>query len=250
MPNKDKNNFGVLGADYHAARRGYPKELFDYLHSLAKIDKPITLDIGCGTGIATRQLKEFGFDVSGTDKDLKMIEVAREHSDGISYAVAPTDALPFKDETFDVVTAFTAYHWFADEKSTNEIRRVLKPGGVFFAVTKDNRHDASRKEFWKGYKEILKKYVGNDYNSMKDYDPKRLMRASGFKDIQEETFPVDELYTVEDALALNRSFSWWNIVPDNEKPLMMQELKTLYENNLVNGFLVRDRKNTAVAAYK
>ncbi len=63
------NNFGLMSADYDLARRGYPDEVFEYLKSFVKKTRPETLDIGCGTGISTRQLKENGFEVIGAVKD-------------------------------------------------------------------------------------------------------------------------------------------------------------------------------------
>ena len=38
-----------------------------------------------------------------------------------------------------MVTVFTAFHWFAHEKAVEEIKRVMKPDGIFFAALKDNR---------------------------------------------------------------------------------------------------------------
>src|SRR3989344_786630 len=134
---KKKGNFGVLVKQYDAARRGYPDSVFNFLRKLSPTKRPNILDIGCGTGIATRQLKQQGFAVVGADKDQRMIKVAKQKDKGIRYIVAPTHKLPFRGKQFDIVTAFTAFHWFTDKKSVGEIKRVLKPGGLFFAVLKN-----------------------------------------------------------------------------------------------------------------
>ncbi len=104
------------------------------MKSLVKSKVPLTLDLGCGTGISTRQLKENGFGVYGADKDLVMLEAAHREDTSISYFHVAADKLPFGSGYFDIVAAFTAFHWFNDEGSLIEIKRVLKQDGIFFAA--------------------------------------------------------------------------------------------------------------------
>jgi len=114
------NNFGILRNEYDTARRGYPVEVYTYLHTLAKAENPHTLDLGCGTGISTRELIESGFDVVGADKDAAMVEVAQKHCPNINFFVATADRLPFSDNEFDIITAFTAFHWFNNQESLTD----------------------------------------------------------------------------------------------------------------------------------
>lgn len=44
-------------------------------------------------------------------------------------SVCPAEELPFEDASVDVLTSFTAAHWFDIEKFMREANRVLKPGG-------------------------------------------------------------------------------------------------------------------------
>lgn len=246
-----RNNFGVLGASYDSARRGYPQEVYDYLKSLTKVANPRTLDIGCGTGLATRELKQNGFDVTGSDKDTVMIETAKKHGDNIPYVVAPVEQLPFENETFDVVTAFTAFHWFTHEKAVNEIKRVLKDGGIFFAALKDNRYDNLRAQVQqKDYRAILEKYVGENYNSANNYHPEKILAECGFKDLTEEEFPVDEHYSIDDALVLIQSLSYWNLVPVEKRPEMLEELRKMYSNHLIDGKVIRYREIATIIGFK
>lgn len=107
--NEYQNNFGKLSDKYVAARKGYPEKLFQYLLINATGGSK-TLDVGCGTGIASRQLKSHGFDVIGVDKDQVMIGVAKISDSKIPYVVASADNLPFASDSFDFVTTFTALH--------------------------------------------------------------------------------------------------------------------------------------------
>lgn len=238
------NNFGDLSTDYDQARRGYPDEVFKYIESLTKNINPTILDIGCGTGISTRQLKENSFEVIGADKDTVMVEVAKKRSPEISYLVATADKLPFESEQFDMVTAFTAFHWFNNEESLREIKRVLKPGGIFFAALKVSDETDN------GYCAIYKKYAGDNFDSTKHHFNKEFLIKSGFSDIEERFFYVDEKYAVDELLVLNKSLSFWNLVPENKKPEMLKELKDFYEKELVDGLFVIHRKISTVVAFK
>lgn len=246
---KPSNNFGILRDEYNTARRGYPIEVYAYLHELVEAENPHTLDLGCGTGISTRELIESGFDMIGADKDAAMLEVAQKHSPNIKFVVATADQLPFSDNEFDIITAFTAFHWFNNQESLTEIRRVLKPGGVFFAALKSNKQSEETRVFRRGYTDILKKYAGENFDSTKEH-----FKTETFKNIfsyvKEKSFYVDERYTVEDALLLIRSLSLWNLVPEEDKPKFIAEMKEFYEQNLIDGFVVRAREISILAGIK
>ncbi|MDD3284344.1 MAG: class I SAM-dependent methyltransferase [Patescibacteria group bacterium] len=240
----NQNNFGPMGADYDVSRKGYPDEVFEYIKSFIKNNNQITLDIGCGTGISTRQLKKRHFEVTGADKDETMIKIAIQHNSTIPYFVAATEALPFKSEQFDIVTAFNSFHWFNNDKSLTEIKRVLKIGGIFFAILKVSSENNN------GYCSIYKKYAGDYFDSTKNHFKREFLIKSGFSNIEEKVFDFDEKYTVNDALTLVKSLSLWNIVPENKKPEMLKELKDFYETESVDEFIVMHRKISIITTFK
>jgi SAM-dependent methyltransferase len=90
------------------------------------------LDAGCGTGGTTIELRRFG-EVVGVDLAWAALEPARGR--GLSgLARASIEGLPFGAATFDVATSFeVVYHLGVvnDVSALKEIRRVLKPGGLF-----------------------------------------------------------------------------------------------------------------------
>jgi ubiquinone/menaquinone biosynthesis C-methylase UbiE len=92
------------------------------------------LDIGCGTGAMLDQLDPFG-EVIGADFAEQALGFCRQRGD--KYALARSDArrLPFKSNTFDVVTAMDIVeHIDNDKAAMSEIFRVLKPGGRVFVT--------------------------------------------------------------------------------------------------------------------
>jgi len=90
------------------------------------------LDAGCGTGGTTVELRRFG-EVVGVDLAWAALEPA--HGRGLTgLARASIECLPFGSATFDVATSFeVVYHLgvASDAAALKEIRRVLRPGGLF-----------------------------------------------------------------------------------------------------------------------
>jgi len=116
----NRYRFGKLRNAYASGRKGYSKECMEYISSLV-FEGVKVLDLGCGTGISTRQLADVGFSVVGLDSDEKMLEKAKEENKkNISYINAEVSKMPFDNEEFQVITAFGAFHWFRDQESTEK----------------------------------------------------------------------------------------------------------------------------------
>ena len=65
-----------------------------------------TLDLGCGEGRLSRDLKALGHDVTGIDLSPTMIAAARAADPELEFHVADATELPFEDASFDLVVAF------------------------------------------------------------------------------------------------------------------------------------------------
>lgn len=105
---------------------------WDLIHEISKIVKPQhrVLDIGCGTASKLIQLasKTNCKEIVGIEPNYKIRSKAKKNiqtsnSDNISIVNGLAEDLPFDNQAFDIVTAMVAPH------NTNEIYRVLKPGG-------------------------------------------------------------------------------------------------------------------------
>jgi ubiquinone/menaquinone biosynthesis C-methylase UbiE len=102
------------------------------------------LDVGCGTGtlaIAARRLVGAAGDVVGADASPEMVagaqRKARRAGVQATFVEALTQALPFPDKRFDLVTSTLMLHHLprpVRAAALSEIRRVLKPGGRLLVV--------------------------------------------------------------------------------------------------------------------
>lgn len=88
------------------------------------------LDLGCGTGVLTEQLKNFGTKVIGVDSSRSMIDKAKEQFDNIEFMVCDALDLPFEKE-FDVVFSNAVFHWISDHDALlSNVRKALKSDGL------------------------------------------------------------------------------------------------------------------------
>jgi SAM-dependent methyltransferase len=91
-----------------------------------------TLDIGCGEGRLTRDLKDLGHHVVAIDSSPSMVEAAREFDPSTDVRLADAAALPFEDAYADLVIAFMSLQDIGDmPAAVREAARVLEKGARF-----------------------------------------------------------------------------------------------------------------------
>lgn len=98
------------------------------------------LEVGGGQGwLSERIAAELGVEVTMIDQSERMVELARER--GVDAHVVDVQALPFEDESFDlVIAAWMLYHVADLDLGLSEIARVLAPGGRLIANTNSKFH--------------------------------------------------------------------------------------------------------------
>lgn len=132
-------DFGRTARDYATHRAGLPDSFFKHLLALEVLQgRKKALDLGTGTGTMARGLAKHGFDVTGLDISDHLMAEARglDEKAGVkvSYIKAAAETTGLAAQAFDVVTAVQCFHWFDKDKAAAEIRRVLKPGGLFIVA--------------------------------------------------------------------------------------------------------------------
>ncbi|MDP1611982.1 MAG: class I SAM-dependent methyltransferase [Sulfuritalea sp.] len=127
------DHFSAHAADYAKARPSYPPELFAWLAQQCA-NRDLAWDCGTGNGQAARALAGHFKRVHATDLSAEQVAQA-EPQPRIDYRVAAAEASGLNDHCCDLVTVAQALHWFCNETFYVEVRRVLKPGGLFAAWT-------------------------------------------------------------------------------------------------------------------
>jgi ubiquinone/menaquinone biosynthesis C-methylase UbiE len=126
---KQANNYDRMWRRYIARTLGFLKASISFRSS----DK--ILDVACGTGEFERLVQKERSDqqMIGIDISEKMLHFAREKCrayPNAAFLKADASALPFPDQTFDLVISANSLHYFAKPgASLAEMRRVLLPKG-------------------------------------------------------------------------------------------------------------------------
>lgn len=131
--------FGEVSSTYDFGRLSYPPEAVRWVLSA---DPKLVVDLAAGTGKLTASLAADGaMRVLAVEPDEAMLHHVPKH---MAWRVqARAEYLPVATASIDAVLVAQALHWFDLEDAMSEIRRVLKPGGVFgvLAHADDDRVD-------------------------------------------------------------------------------------------------------------
>jgi SAM-dependent methyltransferase len=135
--------FDSVAEGYDRARPGYPPAMFDDLRSHGVGPATSVLEIGCGTGQATRHLAEIAGSVTCVELGGELARVAERNLAGSEHVRVLVGAfedveLPFS--SFDVVFSATAFHWIDPSVAYPRAASLLRTGGALALAT--NMHVA------------------------------------------------------------------------------------------------------------
>jgi SAM-dependent methyltransferase len=124
-------SFGTAAAAYERFRLGYPDEVVALVLAHAVGPVRTALEIGAGTGKATRVFAAHGLRVTATEPDAGMLAELRRHVRAEVVTVQST--LEALDEVgpFDLVYAAASLHWTDADTRWQRVAGLLRPGGVF-----------------------------------------------------------------------------------------------------------------------
>lgn len=197
--------FTGLADAYAAARPDYPPQAFDAM--LEGLPRPVhAADVGCGTGISTRQLAAAGATVIGFDPNADMLEKARatpaREGSEVSYREGTAEATGLESGSVALVLCAQAFHWFDADASLREFHRILAPGGRL-ALMWNMRTDGNA--FTRGLNEIIDEAM-TITNALRQ-DQRRwrasvLRESPLFHDVAQHTF--DNPHRVDESSLVNR----------------------------------------------
>jgi SAM-dependent methyltransferase len=126
--------FDAVASVYKATRPGYPEALVDDVVAYAGLNPTDRiLEVGCGTGQATRSFSARGFPILATDPGKDMLLGARESLAGmpnVEFLETTFEAFPTKRGEYRLIIAAQSWHWIAPQVRFAKAAEILSPDGT------------------------------------------------------------------------------------------------------------------------
>ena len=124
--------FGSDPAGYDRARPGHPSRVYDVLRERCGLGPgSVAIEVGPGTGQATRRLLEFGAShVVAIEPDSRLARFLEQAVDGrVQLRLAPLEEVELVADAFDLAVAASSFHWIDEPVGLAKLYEALRAGG-------------------------------------------------------------------------------------------------------------------------
>ncbi|MBS1710018.1 MAG: class I SAM-dependent methyltransferase [Armatimonadetes bacterium] len=220
-------------AVYHAHRPSYPAAVVGFLVEHAGLGLASkVLDLGCGTGIFAQLVLPSGAEVVGVEPNDEMRGESERRlgSEPRFQAIAArAESTGLPEASCDLATAAQAYHWFDETAVAREIRRVVRPPHLFFAIWNERENNSP---FGAGFSAICRQFqadtVSQTHRDEQSYPS--ILRPGSIVEFQGV---YDQLLNLEGLIGRAESNSGFQIGSAEARAALTH----LFEEHQVDGFV-------------
>lgn len=230
---------------YHAMRPHYPMELFEKLVADTHPPKHAELlEIGPGTGQATKPLAERGYRITAVELGDELALKARASLANYPNVKVVTGA--FEDVElpaghYDLIYSATAIHWIKPEFKFTKPHKLLKPDGHLAIIHTEHVSDEAGDKFFFASQPIYQKYHTTDkpinkqgdftLPRLKDLQPPEKIDAALFSLESFTVFPMTLSYSSQEYVDLLATYSPHLALPKDKRADFLQEIKELIDKD-------------------
>lgn len=224
-------SFEAVADEYDTARPSYPSELFDALGPLEGLR---VLDVGAGTGIATRALIARGARVVALDPGREVLRRAALHTPGLAIVSGDGAVLPVRSGAVDLICFAQAWHWLEPSCRVGEAHRVLRPGGRWAGWWSHARADGDR--WFDAYWAAIERSCPGTDRSQRDTDWGATVASPGRFDVSGRiTLPWVREISVESWMTDQASHSYVAGLATSPRARLLGELRTILDEQFSDG---------------
>lgn len=201
--------FGAVAETYERFRLGYPDEVVDRTVRYAGRPVRTAVEVGAGTGKATRAFASRGIDVTAVEPDPEMFSVLERETLGMPVTPVRSTYEEYDGPPADLLYAAAAMHWTAPETRWRHAADLLVPGGAAAVFGAEMRlaDDAVRSDFERARNPFL---PDDSY----PHEPLEGVEESGlFTDVTEEVLPRDVLVPQREFVGYLSTVSAYLVLP-------------------------------------
>ena len=162
---------------------------------VAKVTDSIenAVDLGCGAGHLSFALASLVKHITAVDASSEMLDIVGRESTNrgitnIDTVHASAENLPFADHSVDFICSrYSAHHWTQMDKAMQEIKRIIKPGGMIMFIDIQGFEDPVIDTYFQAI-EIIR-----DQSHVRDYSNKEwldFLHSINFEVTKYQIFPV------------------------------------------------------------
>lgn len=240
-----RTHFDEITLNYDKIRPEYLSDMFKDVMNHFVSDKRINaLEIGAGTGKATKPFLDAGYDVTaveiGTNMAEFLVKKFKEYNNFKVIVSAFEDAV-LEENKYDLIYAASAFHWVKAEIGCPKMFRLLKSGGVV-ALFRYNTISVDGDELEAQIQSVYNKYYLSYYTSKKRLpnkpkaafrEPSEIFRGYGFedlgdygfKDVSLNMYDAEIIYSADDHIALLDTLADHRNLPESNKTALYDGVK-------------------------
>jgi SAM-dependent methyltransferase len=230
-------SFNEIPDLYDKIRPSYPPELFNALFEMLPTE-PTIVEVGPGTGQATRDLLDRGAKVHAIELGTAMAAKLRSNlpSDRLRVTISDFELLEIPPATADAVFSATAYHWISPAAQTDRPTSILRSNGIIAIVDLIQVDSASDLGFFTAAQPLYARHgqghTGPPAPTRSQVDPPirvALEADERFTDVKTHHYDWDQTYSAADYRNLMLSYSTTRMMSTANRSALLDELVTFID---------------------
>lgn len=248
-------SFDAAVATYDEIRPTYPADMFDDLFERLP-PEPAVLEVGPGTGQATKDLLDRGAVVHAIEAGPAMAAKLRSNlpSERLKVSIGDFEQLDIAEQSADAVFAASAYHWVASVAQVDRPATILRPGGIVAIVDLIQVDSPDDRGFFTAAQPIYEQYGQGPLRSAAptraNVEPaiqKALEKDPRFDEVLVRCYDWNQTYSASDYRKLMLSYSGTQMMDEGDRIGLLEDMEE-FVNERFDGYVIRPLVVTLTSA--